>query len=434
MIDKFNKKSKTFCIMPFIHINHKQNNKIGTCWRAMPIGDLNKETFEEIWNNKNIRRVRRQLLNNERPHECHNCWKIEDSGAVSYRMKINHEKNAKERSFCEHLHELNEKSMEMPYKIPYTEIRLSNECNLHCRMCGPRFSSCWEKSWQKNPELREYIKRHASNSYGSYGLKDETGKFNSNTNKKIFNFIKANTLHLKYLMIGGGEPVLQKGHYDILKFLEPHSKNITLEYTSNLSQLSDGNNSILNYWPNFKSIHLKVSLDGDREIYPYVCRNGNSELVSNNIKEVMNKMDNKKIYLSLTCTTSVYNIERLPEAMNWFIELGGWVHTSLVLFPEFLSVQILPSELKKKITKKIDLFLSDLRNNIKWDSNKKWENKEFKKLQKKRIVEFVQNCVNFMNGENRSENWRVFLGFNDILDGRKNSILKIYPHWKKYIE
>ena len=56
MIDKYNKKSKTFCIMPFIHINHKQSNMIGTCWRSLPVGDLDKETFQEIWNNDNINR------------------------------------------------------------------------------------------------------------------------------------------------------------------------------------------------------------------------------------------------------------------------------------------------------------------------------------------------------------------------------------------
>lgn len=434
MIDKYNKKSKTFCIMPFIHINHKQNNKIGTCWRALPVGDLNKETFEEIWNNENIRRVRRQLLNNERPHECNNCWKLEDSGAVSYRMNINYNKNAKERKFCNHLKELDEENMVMPYKIPYTEIRLSNKCNLHCRMCGPRFSSCWEQSWKKNDKLKDYIKKYAMNSYGSYELKDKTGDIGSKTNKKILDFIKDNTRYLKYLMIGGGEPVLQKSHYEILKFLKPYSEKVDLEYTSNLSQLSDGKNSVLDYWPIFKSIYLKVSLDGDKSIYSYIRRNGDPNLISKNIDKVMNRMDGKRIHLSLTCTTSVYNIERLPEAMNWFVELGGWVHTSLVLFPEFLSVQILPSELKKRISKKIDLFLSDLENNIKWDSNKKWKNEEFKKLQKERIVEFVKNCVVFMNGKDRYENWKVFLGFNDILEDRKDSILKIYPHWKKYIK
>jgi len=405
---------------------------IGVCWRSLPVGNLEKETFQEIWNNKNIRRMRYQLLNNERPQECVNCWKMEDAGAVSYRMKINQESGAKERKFCDHLKEFDEKTMKMPYKIPYAEIRLSNKCNLHCRMCSPRFSSCWEEDWGKNKRLREYIKENANFAYNSYMLNSKTEAHGSGTVEKIQNFIKDNSKYLKYLMIGGGEPMLQDNHYKVLDFLKDNRKQITLEYTSNLSTLNKDDKSVLDYWPYFKKIELKVSLDGDPEIYSYIRRKGNYKIPANNIKKIIQSMDSKQLRVCLTCTTSVYNIERLPETMNWFTELGGWAHTSLVLYPEFLSVQILPSELKNKITNKINLFLSDLDNNINWNKNEIWNKNEMREIQKRRIKEFVINCINFMNGKDRSGLWKTFLGFNNVIDKKKNSILNIYPHWKKY--
>jgi organic radical activating enzyme len=433
MIDKFLKKSKTFCVMPFIHINHKQNDMIGACWRSLPVGDLQKESFEEIWNNKNIRRIRKQLLNNERPPECINCWKLEDGGVDSYRIRINTLESSKEKAFCDYLSELNEKDYNMPYKISYIELRLSNKCNFHCRMCSPRFSSNWEKEWGNNKKLRDYIKSKAPKSYNSFKLEDKSKNKKNNSKEKILELVRSNAKYIKYLMIGGGEPMLIDEYYEILDILKPYGKNIELEYTSNLNALGYKNKKILDYWPYFKKIFLKVSVDGDRFLYPYIRRNASVKKLEKNIRVIEENINQRKLRLALTCTTSVYNIERLPEALKWFTELGVWVHTSLVLYPDFLSVQIMPKKLKKEITKKIEDFLLNLEKNIDWSKHKNWKNKGRKKRQKEIIKEYAKDCINFMNSKDRSESWKVFLGYNDILDNKKNSILDIYPHWEKYI-
>ena len=80
--------SKTFCVMPFCHVNIKQEGKVSACWRYPDkIGDYTAQTVQEIWNGKEIKELRRQLLNNERPVGCRSCWDMEDSGVRSTRLQ-----------------------------------------------------------------------------------------------------------------------------------------------------------------------------------------------------------------------------------------------------------------------------------------------------------------------------------------------------------
>ncbi len=434
MIKKFTKKSKTFCIMPFIHLNHKQNNKIGTCWRALPVGDLEKESLERIWNNENIKRVRHQLLNNERPAECQACWLLEDNGSSSYRDQTTLTGQDKEEKMAADLMpELDMGNMSLPYRVPYAEIRFSNLCNLRCRMCSPRFSVQWDKEWKNNHKLRTFIEKNDPRSLNGYISVSRVDANDNTIRAKLLDFLEKSAPHLRYVMFGGGEPLLQRDHYRALEILKPYAKNITLEYTSNLTRLDRHKNQIFKYWPLFKHIDLKVSLDADRIIYTYIRQNSRVAWPEKNIKTIQEIIDPEKIRICATCTTSVYNIERLPEAMNWFTELGCWAHASIVSYPKFLSVHILPKELKAKINKKIDLFLSNLDSDLNWLVHPLWKDKGNREKQKELIKQYVMSCRNYMNGSHDQKRWKVFLNFDDILSEKQNSILDIYPRWEKFL-
>ena len=82
--------SKTFCIMPFIHQNIKQEGKVSACWRYPDrIGDYRTNTLQEIWNSEETRELRRALSNDEKPNGCRSCWDFENSGVQSTRMRCN---------------------------------------------------------------------------------------------------------------------------------------------------------------------------------------------------------------------------------------------------------------------------------------------------------------------------------------------------------
>jgi hypothetical protein len=80
-------KSKTFCIHPFTGLATREDGAIKVCCRSHPIGFIQKNTLEEIWNGSSMRRIRKSVLEGERPPECAPCFKLEDQGVESLRQR-----------------------------------------------------------------------------------------------------------------------------------------------------------------------------------------------------------------------------------------------------------------------------------------------------------------------------------------------------------
>jgi hypothetical protein len=89
MIDKQHlEKSKTFCMLPFMHIYGSAGGDIVPCCEAQEIPLNNPgESAISSWNNQNYRELRRGLANGERPERCEVCWHNEDSGISSNRQQ-----------------------------------------------------------------------------------------------------------------------------------------------------------------------------------------------------------------------------------------------------------------------------------------------------------------------------------------------------------
>ena len=81
-------RSNTFCIMPFVHQNLKQEGRVTACWRAQ--GDLGNSTHDsllQIFNSNETKELRRALLNGERPEGCRSCWDTENANIESTRQQ-----------------------------------------------------------------------------------------------------------------------------------------------------------------------------------------------------------------------------------------------------------------------------------------------------------------------------------------------------------
>ena len=100
-----------------------------------------------------MQRIRRQVLNNERPPECEPCFSLEDQGVESLRLR--HVKGeipeARIKLYPRAVESMNS-DFTMPFNIPTMEIKLNNLCNLKCRMCNPTDSTSWN-DWQQVEEF-----------------------------------------------------------------------------------------------------------------------------------------------------------------------------------------------------------------------------------------------------------------------------------------
>jgi len=127
---------------PFTGLATREDGAIKVCCRSHPIGFIQKNTLEEIWNNSTMRRIRKQVLKDQRPPECAPCFKLEDQGVESLRQRhikgdipearINLYPNALDQLGVDY---------KMPFTFPTMELKLNNLCNLKCRMCNPTDST-----------------------------------------------------------------------------------------------------------------------------------------------------------------------------------------------------------------------------------------------------------------------------------------------------
>tara|TARA_B100001287_G_scaffold275967_1_gene285224 strand:- start:2874 stop:4175 length:1302 start_codon:yes stop_codon:yes gene_type:complete len=428
-------RSNTFCIMPFVHQNLKQEGRVTACWRAQ--GDLGNSTHDsllQIFNSNETKELRRALLNGERPEGCRSCWDTENANIESTRQqcltnwkfeneKINFADGAMGSNTDNtiNLEKYVRQNIKEDYSYPVNnlksiEVRFDNICNLMCRHCSPVYSSLWEKAVKKMPSMQE----------ASGGKRRETTHISLTEN--IVNEIELLAPSLQEILITGGEPLYHTKHYDFLKNLEPYAENIILNYNSNFTTLEYAGKSILPLWKKFKKVGVLVSLDACPDIYPYVRVYGKIDKVEKNIKTALQELHN--INLQSTCTTSVLNITRLVDVFKYYVSLRTGVHTSIVQYPSPLNPRVLPKAIKDKATIEWDQFCNQLDSFI--DSQDISE--KFKDYYKRRLPKVGGKMIKYMNSRDEYDpGWKSFIEFAKIQDTyHKTNILDYYPEFTEY--
>jgi len=408
--------SKTFCIMPFIHQNIKHEGKVGACWRYPDrLGDYRTHSLKEIWNNKQTKELRRALLNGESPSGCRSCWDFENSGVTSTRQTCN-------KSYSQHykinsdevLKKISE-DYSMPYEPKTIEIRFDNTCNLRCRHCSPTYSSQWEVLAFKNSEVKQFFIKHGAGRLEKkhVGLPADS-----------FEEFKSVIPYLQEVLVTGGEPLQQKQHWEMLDAMADHAHNIVLGYNSNLVSMGIGKYNVLDYWPKFKKIILRVSVDGDKNIFGYFRTNGNIDNVIENVQK-LHKL--KNVEMSLTTTISIYNISRLIDIVKFVNEVGGLFHTSIVQYPKAINPKVLPADIKDKITADWQLFKTTLDDQSFW-THAQWQDFDRREQQKRRILKFGDYAVDYMNSEDYSSELHETANYINFMDKQAGTDFKsVYP-------
>ena len=398
--------SDTFCVLPFTHLSTRPNGDITPCCRNWDtIGNIKDTTFEEAWNSKAQQKLRKQLLNGERPDNCFQCWKLEDQGSVSMRQSMNEHRKHMIPDVCEPI---------MPYKVPVLELKLSNLCNFRCRTCKPDLSSTWLKDWDK-----------VKHEYESLGHVNTTHKETSFDNEQFIQDIIKLAPTIEIVEFAGGEPLMDPLHYKVLEALEPHAQRISLKYSTNLSKLKFGKFDTLASWSKFQEVDLSLSIDGYPELNDYIRTESDTHVLAENLSQVKSALGNKYKGRAALCY-SAWNVFGLPECYEYFDKvLQIPVHGNIAWEPKFINPQILPAELKQKATIKYKNYLKTV-------ALKDVDNRRLQL--NKRIHRFVNQNMNFMNDKDLSKYFQQFLRFSKTLDDSRNtSLVEVIPEFKDYV-
>jgi len=420
-----NHDSTTFCLHPFTGLATRTDGAILACCRSQPVGWIQNESLEEIWNNENICRIRQQVLNNQRPSECAACFNLEDQGVESLRQR--HIKGiipeARINLYPNALDKL-DKNYKLPFEFPTIEIKINNLCNLKCRMCHAVDST----SWDDFDQILEFYKADGNfitNDYVNFNLKNKPylDKFSDTDN--WWSSFKKLLPYFRRVEFAGGEPLIDPIHYKILDLLAPYGHNIEIKYATNGTTLGiSKDRTIFNYWPKFKSVAVNLSIDGIDNTYEYIRGNGKWEDVKSNIYKIKKLSNISRIVGAVA--VQINNIMTIDKMIEIFLkELEIVFYTNMVNYPSVLSIQVLPLELKKivemrlhAIGEKIDTYpfvkkypiLSDLTKNQ------------------------IKGINNFLKANDKSHLWKSCIAYNKILDSTRNQdFFKCNPEFIDYV-
>jgi MoaA/NifB/PqqE/SkfB family radical SAM enzyme len=405
---------------PFTGLATREDGAVKVCCRSAPIGNIQDNTLEEIWNNDAMQLVRRQVLNGERPEVCKPCFDLEDQGVESLRQRhingiipearINLYPNTL-------LQEI------MPFEFPTMEIKLNNLCNLKCRMCNPLDSTNW-KDWdsvvpfykKENNFLVPTIESLVKTPGQYIGAFDDTDNWWGSFEKLL--------PHFRRVEFAGGEPLMDPQHYKILDMLKPYGHQIELKYATNGTTLGiSKGRTIHDYWPHFRSVAVNVSLDGIHDVYNYIRGNSNFLEVEKNIKEIQKIPNVSRVVGAFTAQAG--NILQAAECIDYFInEMNIVFYSHRVGYPTCLSAQVLPKALKEEAIQRLEAVQSRL---FTFDNIKKYP------LLEKVTQQQIKDNINYLKAKDQHHLWPDFLEFNRQLDATRNqSLLDTVPEFRPY--
>jgi len=300
------------------------------------------------------------------------------------------------------------------------ELKLSNLCNLQCRMCHPVDSSSWVKNW---PLVEDLMRK---NSRGIYETAKEQNLLKNplvsafKDDKRWWEDFEKIKDSLEIVKFVGGEPLIDPLHYKVLDLLKKRASEIKLEYSSNLTFLSFKGTSILDYWKDFKGVWLYVSVDGLGDLYNYIRTGAKFSQVEANLDSIVQDKNVCFEQIGVVCTIQAYNTFQLPEIMDYFSKRGIYFHSNRVSYPAFLNSHVLPKNLRDQATESILEYREKLH-----------KERPFEKKVIRNLSRHIQDHVNHLNGRDCSHLLPDLVDYTKRMDQiTGTNILSVVPEFE----
>ena len=323
------------CMAPWAAISTDVNGSIRPCCRfsqptkqvdhIMPF--MKDGTLEELWNSKPLKKLRQTFIDGQTPHECRQCINEEKSELWSYRQEMN--------SFLEKYPHQKERYDFTKTESPppfYIDLKLTNVCNLKCRMCSPMASSLIQKENEKEFGDKGDDYWHAN-------------KIVENYNEDSF---KKWLPNIDYIVFTGGEPFVGKENKDLIKLIidEGYASKIDLHFNTNGTVMPK---EIIDMLLKFRNVNIAFSVDDIGKRLNYHRHGADWELIKKNIQKVPTDLN---LRIAIYCTVNNYNIWYLEEAIEEFKKLTPNVSYDFVYEPAFLSPRCLNPLIKEELIEK----------------------------------------------------------------------------------
>lgn len=409
-------KACTMCPLPWKQLQVTTTGQVNPCciWTGVPMGNLHISSFNQIWNGREFKKLRREMMEGKRPSGCQKCFLLEDIGTKSPRWYAY-------RKYLSTMDTIADETAGTGYDANFTiecwDIRFSNKCNLSCRMCGPEASTAWYKD-----------------SVIAFG-KDYTDSVKARVNtkevsQKLLDYLLTHLDVVTEIYFVGGEPLIMPEHYKVLdSVLENKYTDIYLRYNTNLTTLG-ANDKAIEYWTKLKNqgnrIEVGLSLDAIGPVAEYQRHGCQWQKVADNLKKLLEA----DIHIMVMPTVSVLNIWHVQDLLDYCVSLGikGYdiANANIVTGPSHYDIRILPE-------KERNLTISRIKNYLEEHED---EEEELYGLRHK----FFDPILTFFEEPlpNVVQARRTFISITGVLDRlreeRFEDINPQYKNWKNWVQ
>ena len=353
--------SEAFCVIPWIHMHPWPDGRVFTCCLSelhSPVGNLNEQTLEEVWNGDELKKFRLDMLNHKKLSNCNRCYEQESHGHQTLRQRSNGEyimleNNEHGTAQFEAVKATHEDGTVDGVNMTYMDIRFSNICNMRCRSCGPDLSSLWfndatDSQFNKTPTQAIHQIKKGSTDFL------ETFDPYLDTVEKIY--------------WAGGEPLIMDEHWYIMNKLVDMGRTkentpMRIYYNTNFSKLTYKDNDAVELWKKFESVGIGASIDASGKRGEYL-RKGTiwKDLVANRQRLHDEAPEIRDFHVS--CTVSIFNALNITDFYRElvdtkFIEIEGFA-VNILLGQEFQRATVLPKHLREEAQHKIDVLLEEI--------------------------------------------------------------------------
>lgn len=320
------------------------------------------ETPEDI-------KERQMMLKGERPKNCQTCWWAEDLNQLSDRHTW-----SSRTWMSDTVDDIIQSNSPKAGAPTWLEINFSSVCNLKCAYCSPIYSSQWHLEVKEHGPYPTTPKHNDLNYIGDLEF---SGKFN--TEDFVDNFwswFKEIYPNLRLLKITGGEPLINKNTIKLLNYiLENKNPKLDLSINTNLSIPTKPWQEFISIVKKFKHsqsvkrFYLQPSLDTWAKQAEYIRYGLDFDLFKRNLHDFLENTPHPIVFICTLNNLSLGGLMKFWEQILYFKQTYGqsrWISatTELLIFPEWLNLNILPENHQQKLMDVIEYVKANTTDNF----------------------------------------------------------------------
>jgi len=349
--------SKIFCNTPWYELHIYWDGSLGICcqedhklYAPDPQYNIARMTIADWFNSEPVRLFRQQVLSDLPVSACRRCYREEQVGGNSRRIKSNQKSVIFQQAFGESFEQspgrkhFNTSGTTQTHPIDI-HVDLGNYCNLACKMCNPEASSTIASQQVK---------------WGIKSSQQYLGTDWTRDNQVWNNFLQqlGEIPNLNNIHFMGGETLLTGRFEDLVDHMIANKKfDLCFSFVTNGTVFKP---SLMDKLSKFRRVGIEVSIETVDEHNAYQRQGTDTSEVLANIDRYQSWCNESSITVTARPAISLLTIGYLPGLLQYCLDKHLIIKSLLVTTPKFLDAKILPESVKIKYLKGYQILIDQL--------------------------------------------------------------------------